>query len=177
MRSATATRNSIPGRCWTSRANRSCSAQWPTRYQTLHSPFRAKCLEQVRELLSNYGPIHGIWHDIFAERLDTNSKWTASGYQNMFGEPFDKASPRRLQEFNARTLAGYLDEVESIRREQRQEQCVYTANGSGSAVLGRRRLERTGRFAAPISLQRRPQFRVKRESGPHGVGPAKAAGR
>ena len=109
---------------------------WPTRYQTLHSPFRAKCLEQVREILGNYGPIHGIWHDIFRERFNTTSEWTARGYQKMFGEPFEKASPQRLAEFNARTLAGYLEDVEKIRREQRQEQCVYTANGSGSAFLG-----------------------------------------
>jgi len=111
------------------------SRQWPTRYQTLHSPFRQKCLEQVRELLSNYGPIHGIWHDIFRERLNTTSQWTADGYQKMFGEPFGKASGARLAEFNARTLAGYLDEVEAIRREQRQEHCLFTANGSGSAFL------------------------------------------
>ena len=52
-------------------------AAWPTRYQTLHSPFRQKCLDQVRELMGNYGPIHGIWFDIFGERLDTTSSWTA----------------------------------------------------------------------------------------------------
>jgi hypothetical protein len=111
-------------------------ARWPTRYQTLHSPFRAKCLEQVREILGNYGPIHGIWHDIFHERLNTTSEWTARGYQKMFGEPFAKATPQRLAEFNARTLAGYLDEADAIRRECGQTQCVFTANGSGSSFLG-----------------------------------------
>jgi len=111
-------------------------ARWPTRYQTLHSPFRAKCVEQVREILGDYGPIHGIWHDIFHERFNTTSEWTARGYQKMFGEPFDKATPQQLAEFSARTLAGYLDEVEAIRRERRQEQCVFTANGSGSSFLG-----------------------------------------
>jgi hypothetical protein len=110
-------------------------ARWPTRCQTLHSPFRAKCLEQVRELLGNYGPIHGIWHDIFNERLNTSSLWTARAYQEMYGEPLDRATPQWLAEFNARTLARYLDEVEAIRRERRQEQCVFTANGSGSAYL------------------------------------------
>lgn len=111
-------------------------ARWPTRYQTLHSPFRAKCLEQIREILGNYGPIRGIWHDIFHERLNTTSEWTARGYQKMFGEPFAKASPQRLAEFNARTLAGYLDEADAIRRECGQKQCVFTANGSGSSFLG-----------------------------------------
>ncbi|MCU0982514.1 MAG: alpha-L-fucosidase, partial [Pirellulaceae bacterium] len=111
-------------------------AAWPTRYQTLHSPFRQKCLEQARELLSNYGPIHGIWFDIFHERFHTTSPWTARGYQQMFGEPFETATSPRLAEFQARTLAGYLDQVAAIRREQRQEQCLFTANGSGSAFIG-----------------------------------------
>lgn len=111
-------------------------ARWPTRYQTLHSPFRAKCLAQVREILGNYGPIHGIWHDIFHERLNTTSEWTARGYQKMFGDPFDKATPQQLTDFNARTLAGYLDEADAIRRQCGQTQCMFTANGSGSSFLG-----------------------------------------
>ena len=111
------------------------SRRWPTPYQTLHSPFRAKAVEQVRELLTGYGPIHGIWHDIFRERLDTSSPWVAKGYQRMFGEPFAKASAARLVEFGARTLAGYLDEIDAIRREQKQDQCVFTANRSGSDFL------------------------------------------
>jgi len=109
--------------------------RWPTRYQTLHSPFRHKAIEQVRELLTNYGPIHGIWHDIFHERLNTSSPWVAKGYEDMFGEPFENASPTRLAEFNARTLASYLDEIDVIRREQGQTACVYTANGSGGSFL------------------------------------------
>lgn len=111
------------------------SPRWPTRYQTLHSPFRQKAIEQVRELLTDYGPIHGIWHDIFHERLNTSSPWVAKGYEDMFGEPFAKASSVRLAEFNARTLASYLDEIDVIRREQGQTNCIYTANGSGSSFL------------------------------------------
>ncbi len=108
---------------------------WPTQYQTLHSPFRQKCLEQVRELLAGYGAIHGLWFDIFHERFHTTSPWTARGYQQMFGEPFENATDLRLTEFQVRTLSGYLDEVDRIRRDQRQEQCMFTANGSGSAFL------------------------------------------
>ena len=58
------------GHCWTGRANRLCSA--PTgRPATRRCTRRSaqKCIEQVRELLSNYGPIDGIWHDIFDERF------------------------------------------------------------------------------------------------------------
>jgi hypothetical protein len=109
--------------------------QWPTRYQTLHSPFHQKAVEQVREILSNYGPIHGLWHDIFSERLNTSSPWVAKGYEKMFGEPFDKATGEKFGEFNARTLAGYLDEIDAIRRERGQTQCLFTSNGSGTMFL------------------------------------------
>ena len=109
--------------------------RWPTRYQTLHSPFREKAVAQARELLSNYGPIHGIWHDIFHERLNTTSKWTAQGFEKMFGEKFDQATGTQLAEFNVRTLADWLDTVDAIRREEKQPRCIFTANGSGGAFL------------------------------------------
>lgn len=109
--------------------------RWPTRYQTLHSPFRQKAVEQVRELLSNYGSVHGIWHDIFHERLHTSSPWVTQSYQEMYDEEFERAPSARLAEFNARTLAGYLDEIDAIRKELHQDDCIFTANGSGSAFL------------------------------------------
>jgi hypothetical protein len=111
------------------------SPNWPTRYQTLYSPFHDKVIEQVRELMSNYGPLHGIWHDIFSERLNTTSEWTTQGYQAMYGEEFQQASGARLAEFNARTLANYLDEVEDIRHAQKQDNCIFTSNGSGGNFL------------------------------------------
>ncbi|MBM4050912.1 MAG: discoidin domain-containing protein, partial [Planctomycetes bacterium] len=108
---------------------------WPTRFQTLHSPFRQRSVAQVRELLSNYGRVDGLWLDIFHERLNTSSEWTAKAYEKMFGEPFDKAAGPRLAEFNARTLAGYLEEVQAIARERGQTSCLWTANGSGGRFL------------------------------------------
>ncbi len=111
------------------------SPNWPTRYQTLHSPFRQKALEQVRELLTGYGRIDGIWHDIFSERLDAPSPWIAAGYEKMYGEKFEHVPPQRLAEFQARTLADYLDEVDAIRRQAGQETCLFTSNGSGTNFL------------------------------------------
>jgi hypothetical protein len=110
------------------------SPTWPTRYQTLHSPFRKTSVEQLRELLTSYGRVDGVWLDIFGERLNTTSPWVARGYEKMFGEPFDQATPQRLGEFNLRTLAGYLDEVRAIAREC-QPECVWTSNGSAQSAL------------------------------------------
>ncbi len=109
------------------------SGKWPTRWQTLHSPFREKCLEQVRELLGY--PIDGIWHDIFSERVDRTNPWMTKAYEKMFGEPFEQATPRRLEEFNARTLAGYLDDVYAMRRERKLDGLIFTSNGSAAQFL------------------------------------------
>jgi hypothetical protein len=115
---------------------------WPTRYQTLHSPFRDKALAQARELLTGYGPIDGLWHDIFTERLDTSSPYVAAAYERMFGEKFAQASGDRLDQFNVRTLADWLDALDAIRREAGQERCIFTSNGSGNMFLSSRRWTR-----------------------------------
>ena len=104
-------------------------ARWPTRYQTLHSPFRKISVQQVQELLTGYGRIDGLWLDIFGERLNTNSTWVAQGYRKMFGQDFAKASGAQLAELNARTLAGYLDEVRALAA-RHQPHLVWTSNGS-----------------------------------------------
>lgn len=109
-------------------------SRWPTRYQTLHSPFRKISVEQLRELFTGYGRVDGIWLDIFGERLATSSAWVARAYEAMYDEPFDQASGQNLAEFNARTLAGYLDEVRPIAQEH-QPDCVWTSNGAAANML------------------------------------------
>lgn len=111
------------------------SPEWPTRYQTLHSPFHEKAVAQLRELFSGYGRVDGIWLDIFGERLNTSSDWVARGFQRQYGEPFAKASPARLADFNARTLGGFLDEVQALARDLGQSNCLWTANGAAGNFL------------------------------------------
>ena len=110
------------------------SPNWPTGYQTLHSPFRKISVDQARELLTGYGRIDGLWLDIFGERLNTSSPWTARAYETMYGAPFAQAPGVNLAEFNARTLAGYLDELRSIA-DAHQPGCVLTSNGSAANML------------------------------------------
>jgi len=110
------------------------SPGWPTRVQTLHSPFRQVSVEQVRELATQYGRIDGFWLDIFGERLQTSSPFVAQAYEKMFGEPWERASGARLNEFQCRTLEGYLEEVQAMVRKL-QPRCVWTSNGAAPAML------------------------------------------
>ena len=110
------------------------SRAWPFESQSLHSPFRRVAVEQVRELLTGYGVIDGIWLDIFGQRLNTRSEWVTRAYERMYGEPFEGASASKRQEFSLRTLAGYLDDVRGIA-EEHQPDCVLTANGAANASV------------------------------------------
>ena len=101
------------------------------RFQTLHSPYRTKCLAQVRELLGNYGRVDGMWLDIFNEWGDneTANPWRTRAYERMAGAPFETATPAAVRRFNSQTLAGFLDETRAIGARFQQD-CVWTANSS-----------------------------------------------
>ena len=58
-----------------------------------------------------------------------------AGYEKMYGEKFENVPRQRMAEFNARTLADYLDEIDVIRRQAGQDSCLFTANGAGSSFL------------------------------------------
>jgi hypothetical protein len=106
---------------------------WPFESQSLHSPYRRVAVEQVRELLTNYGRIDGLWFDIFGQRMNTRSEWVARAFEKMYGAPFDKAAGAQVGEFTLRTLAGYLDEVRGIAKQQ-QKDFVLTANGAANGM-------------------------------------------
>jgi hypothetical protein len=109
------------------------SKGWPFESQSLHSPYRRIAVEQVRELLANYGPMDGLWFDIFGQRINTRSEWVGRAFEKMYGAPFEKASREQLGEFSLRTLAGYLDDVRAIAA-QHQKDCVLTANGAANGM-------------------------------------------
>jgi len=111
------------------------SPRWPTRVQTLHSPFREVSIRQVRELMTQYPRIDGLWLDIFRDRgLESTSEWVPKAFEKIYGKPLGQATARERAEFPLRTLADYLDEVRAIAAEH-QPHCVWTANGSAAANL------------------------------------------
>ncbi len=117
------------------------SEKWPFEAQSLHSPFRSKAVGQVRELLTGYGRVDGLWLDVFRQELNVRSECVVNAFEEMMDARWRKATPEQLDEFHVRTLAGFLDEVRAIAKE-RQPGCVVTANASASRFAG------GGRWAA-----------------------------
>ena len=111
------------------------SEKWPFESQSLHSPFRAKAVEQMRELLTGYGRIDGLWLDVFRQRLDVSSECVVQAFEKTMDARWRKATPAQLDEFQARTLAGFLDEVRAIAK-QHQPGCAIAANASAGRFAG-----------------------------------------
>jgi len=110
------------------------SPNWPTRYQTLASPFRRVAVEQARELLTGWGAIDGLWLDIFGERADESNPWMKRAYEEAFGLSPDRDGGARLGELHLRLLADYIEDVRAIARANRPA-CVFTANGSSQPMV------------------------------------------
>ena len=111
------------------------SERWPFECHSLHTPFRRIAVEQVREVLTQYGRIDGLWLDIFDQRLDTANTHVAAAFGKMFGAPYAQADAVRRDEFRVRTLAGYLDDVRAIAKTHQPELAI-TANGSADGFAG-----------------------------------------
>ena len=111
------------------------SERWPFEAQSLHSPFRQAMVGQVRELLTGYGRIDGLWLDIFRQPLAARNDCVAQAFEKVVGKRLSRATPEQLQRFEAATLAGFLDDVRAVAR-ARQPGCVVTANGSALRLVG-----------------------------------------
>jgi len=106
---------------------------WPCRLLSMHSPFREKAQEQVREILRGYGPIAGLWLDVYSQPYRTTDPYTAAAFGARYGVPMSEA-PERMGEFVSDTLAGYVSDLRGIAR-RLQPDLAFTTNGSAESAL------------------------------------------
>jgi len=107
---------------------------WPMRLLSLHSPFRAKARDQLREIIREYGPISGVWLDCYSQPWPTTDRFTTEAFTERYGIAPDKATPEQGWEFVRTTLAQYLTELRGVAAEQQPGVC-FTINGSALAPL------------------------------------------
>lgn len=106
------------------------SPNWPTNRSTLHYPdFREKSLEQLREIVSSYGKIDGIWFDIFNEVGDARNKCILQDAETRFHKPFAEITKAEFSLFQQETMGNYVKDARKITN-QYQKDLVFTENGS-----------------------------------------------
>jgi alpha-L-fucosidase len=106
------------------------SSFWPTNRSTLHnSDFRNNSLEQLREIVSSYGKISGIWFDIFSEVGDARNESVIKDAEKWFQKPFPEITAEEFYLFQEETMGNYLKDAREIV-DQYQKDIVFTVNGS-----------------------------------------------
>jgi Alpha-L-fucosidase/F5/8 type C domain len=101
---------------------------WPCRLLSMHSPFRQKAQEQVREILSGYGPIAGLWLDCFSQPWPTTDRYTTAAFEAHYHKAPAQA-PGLAGEFVLDTLADYVRDLRRIATPL-QPDLALTYNGS-----------------------------------------------
>jgi len=96
---------------------------------SVHTDFRQFTLSQIRELLTKYGRVDGIWLDHFAELTDVSDKPVHEAFEKMFGYPLKDADLHKKREFSARSLGSYLLDVKDVAAEAGQNSFLITMNG------------------------------------------------
>ena len=107
---------------------------WPCRLLSMHSPFREKAQQQVREILGGYGPIAGLWLDCYSQPWPSTDRYTEEAFRARYGVGPLEATPEQGWEFVNDTLVQYLRELHGIAAELQPDLC-FTTNGSGLSVL------------------------------------------
>jgi hypothetical protein len=103
---------------------------------SLHSPARRKTQDQFREILGDYGPIAGLWLDVYRGAWPATDDYTARAFEAWSGVAADDATPAQGATFVHQTLVDYADELHVIASELEPGLQV-TYNGSAQASLGR----------------------------------------
>ena len=106
------------------------SSFWPTDRSTLHnSEFRKNSLEQLKEIVSSYGKIGGMWFDIFSEVGDARNECIIKDAESRFQKPFSSITAEEFYLFQQETMGNYLRDARKIA-DQYQKDIVFTVNGS-----------------------------------------------
>ncbi len=107
---------------------------WPCRLLSMHSPFREKSLEQVRETVGNYRPIAGLWLDCYGQPWPTTDRYTTAAFEARYHKTPAEA-PELASPFVQDTLVDYVKDLRKIAAEL-QPDLTLTYNGSQTVPMG-----------------------------------------
>jgi hypothetical protein len=114
-------------------AGRPMGRPFPTDWMSFHSPYRQYVIGHLVEIIKKYGPLEGVWLDIFSQPASLD-RYSKEAFSRQFGKALEEATPEERSEFTVRTLGDFLTE---IRRAVRTAQpgISVTFNGAGMADM------------------------------------------
>jgi len=103
------------------------SDSWPLNLLSMYSPFREKALEQIRELLVDYG-VDGIWLDVPNYPSVSYDNWSRQAFQRKYGKLMEESTPAERREFAIESTVNWNREVAAFVRKIKPA-AVVTTNG------------------------------------------------
>ena len=83
---------------------------WPENLLSIFSPFREKALEQIRELVVDYG-VDGLYLDVPGYALISYDPWTRDAFRNRTGKDIDDATLQERRRFAIESAVRWNQEV------------------------------------------------------------------
>ena len=98
---------------------------FPSDWKSFHSPYRQYVIDQLVEMVKDYGPLEGLFLDLFTqpsprERLCeiisprpsvSYDRFTEQAYLERFGKPLGRATGDEIEDFVVDTLRDFLLEI------------------------------------------------------------------
>jgi hypothetical protein len=107
---------------------------FPADWMSFHSPYRQYVIDHLVEITKDYGPLEGLWLDIFNQPLVSYDRFTKAAFEKQYGKPLDRATPAEQADFGVETLQRFLAEIKKSVRVV-QPNMSFTFNGAGMADL------------------------------------------
>jgi hypothetical protein len=115
---------------------------FPTDWMSFYSPYRQYVIGHLVEILKMYGPIDGLWLDLYTQPTPSYDPYTRSAFEKRYGKTLESGTPREHTEFEIETRREFLLEIRSAITAV-QPNIALTFNGAG-----------TGDMASPSSVDR-----------------------
>lgn len=106
---------------------------WPESLMSIYSPFRDKALEQIRELVVDYG-VDGIWLDVPGYAVISHDAWTREAFRKKYGKDMDEATMAERWRFANESAVEWNREVAEFVRKLNPKVTV-TTNEAVDPVL------------------------------------------
>jgi hypothetical protein len=107
---------------------------FPADRMSFQSPYRQYVIDHLVEITKNYGPLNGIWLDIFDQPLISYDRFTKAAFEKRNAKPIDHATRTELEDFVVETRRQFLTDIkQSVRAVQ--PSMSFTFNGAGMADL------------------------------------------
>jgi Alpha-L-fucosidase/Beta-galactosidase trimerisation domain len=114
---------------------------FPTDWKSFYSPYRQYVIDQLVEILKNYGPLDGFWLDLYTQPVVSYDQYTQKAFRSKYGKPVGQATPEEAELFVLDTLRGFLLDIrQSVSAVQ--PDVGFTWNGSGMDDIVRPRKAR-----------------------------------